>query len=708
MRHKKRLFSGLEVQNASPASVASLLKKSLSLTKDRVSAAAERSSARSRRQKHDARFWESVALRESLFNPGNPVLEKLFSLDKLRELYQSVRTPDATNIFNRILKKMDVACAVSESDLARVPATGATVVVANHPFGILDGILLGALLLKVRPDLKILTNYLLTGIPELDEYCIPLDPFVAQSRANKSESKPDSKSDSPARIASSVNQRGLRGACDWLRQGGMLLIFPAGEVAHLQWAKGITDPAWSTTAYRLARTADAAVLPVFIDGRNSVPFQLVGFVHPGLRTARLPKEFLQKSGSKIEVRIGSKLAVSSLPLPARNIKEDADRLVVGTEDVARRKSMASSAAVDGTEYLRWKTLLLANRTSKSHESAAKMPQIPFLNGAKLPPNPFKSAPEPLENAVPREVLQQEITQLPPSAFLESNEEYEVYCAKAEEAPQILREIGRLRELSFRAEGEGTGKSVDLDRFDPYYRHLFLWNRPKRELVGAYRLAKTTEILQQSGPDGLYTNTLFRFKPEFFDHLGPALELGRSFVRPEYQRQFAPLLLLWKAIGRYVAQNPENPVLFGAVSISNSYAPASRELMYQFFRAQFCAHLLSALVQPRRPFRSGRLKHWDIRAFNRLILDSEELSGSISEFESDGKGIPVLLKQYLKVGGQVLAFNVDGQFSDVLDGLIVVDLRKTGRKSLQRYLGSDGAESFLRHHSADTAMQASLQ
>src|SRR5256885_4994402 len=112
----------------------------------------------------------------------------------------------------------------------------------------------------------------------------------------------------------------------------------------------------------------------------------------------------------------------------------------------------------------------------------------------------------------------------------------------------------LRELSFRAEGEGTGKSVDLDRYDDYYTHLFVWNKPQKEIVGAYRLARTVDILPEFGVDGLYTNTLFRFKDDFFDLLGPAIELGRSFVRPEYQRQYAPLLLLWKAIGRYVALN----------------------------------------------------------------------------------------------------------------------------------------------------------
>jgi putative hemolysin len=607
-------------------------------------------------QAREADLWDSIALRNSLFSSLNPILEKVLSLDRLRELYRDVRGPDGTNIFNRILQKMQVTCAVSETDLSRVPATGATVVVANHPFGILDGILLGALLLRVRPDVKILTNYLLTGVPELDEYCIPLDPFVMGNPEG-------------------MNQRGLRGAMDWLRKGGMLVIYPAGEVAHFQWTKGVVDPEWNTTAYRLARSTASAVLPVFIDGRNSVPFQLVGFIHPRLRTARLPQEFLQKSGSRVEVRIGKPEKPGDRSQGTRNS---------GLQNLSSNRGRRSVDEA-GIEWLRWKTYVLANRATKSSKTVPKLPPLPFL-----------PAPKPLANAVSVDLLESEIARLHPSACLESSEEYAVYCANAAEIPEILREIGRLRELTFREVGEGTGKSVDLDRFDDYYCHLFVWNKANREIVGAYRLAKTTDILARYGAEGLYTNTLFRFKPGFFAKLGPAVELGRSFVRPEYQRQYAPLLLLWKAIGRYVVLNPENPVLFGAVSISNSYAPASRTLMFQFFQSQFAAHPLSGLVQPRHPFRSGRLKYWDINAFQRLIRDPDELSGSVSEFEFDGKGIPILLKQYLKVGGQVLAFNVDGRFSDVLDGLIVVDLRHTDRKTLQRYLGAEGATAFLRH------------
>lgn len=683
---------------------------------------------------------DSVVLRSTLFPSVNPVLAKLLSLDKVRDIYEATREPDGTNIFNRILKKMNVACSVSDSDLARVPATGACVVVANHPFGILDGILLGALLLRVRPDLKILTNYMLTGVPELDEYCIPLDPFgeKKQSALGTQQSATSTATAIPAGERAAVlsepepgcsNQRGLRGAKDWLNHGGMLLIFPAGEVAHLnpkQWAKGVTDPEWNTTAFRLARSTGACALPVFIDGRNSASFQLMGFVHPRLRTARLPKEFLRKQGAKVEIRIGKLEKLETLVSTVRgsgrvdgqsaraNAKtKDPSTPVTRAGESAREPSSAQDAKVgaiapakEGTEFLRWKTYLLANRASNSRAHASnpasedlKTGQIPFLPAAKLPLIPFLPAPEALADAVPVVQLEREIALLPSSACLENSEEYGVYCANAAEIPHILREIGRLRELSFRAEGEGTGKSVDLDRYDDYYTHLFVWNKPQKEIVGAYRLARTVDIRRRFGANGLYTNSLFRFKDGFFDLLGPGIELGRSFVRPEYQRQYAPLLLLWKAIGRYVALNPAHPVLFGAVSISNSYAPASRTLMYQFFQAQFATHPLAAMVQPRRPFRSARLKHWDISAFNRLVRDPEELSGSISEFEFDGKGIPILLRQYLKMGGEVLAFNVDGRFSDTLDGLIVVDLRNSDRKALQKYLGSEGAARFIEYHRA---------
>jgi putative hemolysin len=208
------------------------------------------------------------------------------------------------------------------------------------------------------------------------------------------------------------------------------------------------------------------------------------------------------------------------------------------------------------------------------------------------------------------------------------------------------------------------------------------------------------MIAQHGIKGLYTNTLFHYKAELFERMGPALELGRSFVRPEYQRQYAPLLMLWKAIAHFVAKHPETPVLFGAVSISNTYTHASRELICSFFETRMRQDELAGMVAPRRPFRPARLRRWDCRALCNALRDVEDLSNPIADVEIDGKGLPILLRQYAKVGGKFLGFNVDRKFSDVLDGLVVVDLRETEPAVLERYMGLEGVASFRKYHKVD--------
>jgi putative hemolysin len=227
--------------------------------------------------------------------------------------------------------------------------------------------------------------------------------------------------------------------------------------------------------------------------------------------------------------------------------------------------------------------------------------------------------------------------------------------------------------------------------------VLLWHKGKRELVGAYRAGNTAEILAERGVDGLYTSTLFRYDARLFEKIGPALELGRSFVRREYQRQYAPLLLLWKGIARLLATHAETPVLFGAVSISNDYSKASREMIYRFFEARLQEDELAGLIEPRRPYRPAGLRPWDCRAMCHALHDLEELSQPITDVETDGKGLPILLRQYAKIGGKLLGFNVDRKFSSVLDGLVVVDLRKTAPAVLERYMGREAAIQFRTRH-----------
>jgi putative hemolysin len=296
------------------------------------------------------------------------------------------------------------------------------------------------------------------------------------------------------------------------------------------------------------------------------------------------------------------------------------------------------------------------------------------------------------------LLNAEVEALAPDRCLVTSGLFRVLCAPASEIPRCLQEIGRLREVTFRAVGEGTGKSSDLDLFDPHYLHLFIWNTEAAELVGAYRLGLADEILALHGKRGLYTNSLFRCGPQVLRRINPAIELGRSFVRSEYQKSFSPLMLLWRGVGQFVVRNPRYAVLFGAVSISNRYAQLSRELMVDFLRLHRIDPALARYVKPRRPFRGRRLAMAD--EINSTHLHNvEELSQLLAQIESDGKGVPILLKQYLKLGGRLLGFNLDDQFADALDGLVVVDLRRTDIGVLNHYMGEDGAKTFLKYHAA---------
>jgi hypothetical protein len=247
----------------------------------------------------------------------------------------------------------------------------------------------------------------------------------------------------------------------------------------------------------------------------------------------------------------------------------------------------------------------------------------------------------------------------------------------------MREIGRAREVTFRAAGEETGKDLDLDIFDAHYTHLILWHKPSGCVAGSYRLAWTQDILPGSGVRGLYTSTLFRFAPAFFSALGPAVELGRSFISPEFQKDYAPLLLLWQAIGRSVAARPEAPVLFGPVSISADYSEASRQLIVEFLRKRRFRADLARWVSARRPFHSRLMRAAELRAVAACLDEVEDLSARINNIE-EHSGVPVLLRQYLWLGGRVAAFHVDRNFSDTLDGLLILDLREAPEKMLARY------------------------
>lgn len=575
--------------------------------------------------------------RGPLAAPINAALRKILHVDDLNRVYtQAQQSPGDPDLFQRILDQLDIRYRANPAELERIPRSGPAIVVANHPFGLAEGIILGALLARVRPDVKIMVNFMLGDCEELREHFILVNPFRA----------------------SRMNHLPLRDCVRWLSMGGMLAVFPAGEVSHLDLrAREVADPPWSDTVARLVRLSEAQALPVFFKGANSLSFQLLGVVHPRLRTLRIFHEMLAMRGREVEMRIGK---------PIRN---DALRQIGSDEAV--------------TVYLRARTYLLGS-------SEEKLKQRHTL----VLPRPTIRAPEPVAAETPREQIEAEVNSLAAECRLASFGDFEAVVADARRNPALLREVGRLREITFRAVGEGTNRELDLDRFDDYYEHLVLWHRADRRVAGAYRMASTAAILPRLGLQGLYTSTLFDFHPDFFARIGPALELGRSFVRQEYQRQLQSLTTLWKGIGAYVCRNPKHRVLFGPVSISNDYLPASRQVLAASLAASRPLAELQPLVRPKCPFRAEPIHGMRSEQAPIVIGDLDELSGIVADIEPDGKGIPVLIKQYLKLGGKLLGFNLDPAFSNALDGLIVVDLRQTSHSILERYLGKSEAAQFL--------------
>jgi len=578
-------------------------------------------------------------VKRAIFRAAKPVLERALGLSEIARRYRTRPEGASCEDFAAwTLKRFGVLVRLDADDLGRVPKTGPAIVVANHPFGAAEGMALGLELRRIRPDVKILANFMLGRIPELRDMFLFVDPF-----------------DRPG--SSRANAAALKRALQWIGQGGMLAVFPAGEVASFDLrSRRVVDPVWSATVAGLARRTDAPTIPVFIPGRNGFLFQTAGLLHPALRTALIPRELLGSEGRMVELRVGT-------PIPASRLAEFPD----------------DEGAI---AYVRARTEILAARdTTRAAPTAIQPRRTPARAAEVVPP-------------VDPALMAAEIGGLPEVDRLIDSDDLQVFVARAAAIPNVLREIGRLREVTFRDVGEGTGREIDLDAYDASYLHLFIWNRVTQEVVGAYRLGPTDEIVPAGGVEGLYTASLFRYDPKLFEAMGPALEMGRSWVRTEHQKSYVGLMLLWKGIGEFVGRHPRYATLFGPVSISAEYHSASQQLIVAFMERNRKMTDWATWVRPTNPFREPRSSAPPGPANLRNL---EDVSTFISEIEADQKGVPVLLKQYLKLEGRLLGYNVDPDFSNVLDVLIVVDLRRTASKILQRYLGRANLERFVAYH-----------
>ena len=299
-----------------------------------------------------------------------------------------------------------------------------------------------------------------------------------------------------------------------------------------------------------------------------------------------------------------------------------------------------------------------------------------------------------------EKMEREIAALPESCKMLSGEKISVYCAEAWQIKWTLVEIGRLREKTFREVGEGTGKSFDNDEFDQYYLHMFMWDSENRRIAGAYRIGRTDKIINSIGVQGLYASTLFKIRPELIERIAPALEMGRSFIVSEYQKKRSTLAILWRGIGEYLYRHPQYRTLYGPVSISTEYNSISKDLIVQFLSEKKTSEELAKFVKAKKPPKL-KLKNVDRQTLMSCASDIEHISALVSEIEFDNKGIPTLLKHYLKLDGELLAFNVDPEFGSCIDGLIMVDMLKTDPKLLKSYMGARQTIEYRKFHGLKT-------
>ncbi len=572
------------------------------------------------------------------------MVESCIGLRKLDKLYhdnfQSTDTPK--DFVKQGLELLDIDYQISQGNNTTIPEKGPLIIMANHPFGGVEGLVLVDLILKIRPDIKILTNQALSVFDSFNKICIDVD--VLNTCSNKKK-----------------NWLAFNEARNWIDTGGALLLFPSGEVASWQWKqKTVVEAPWQNTVARLAQKTQANILPVFFEGTNSTVFHSLGLIHKRMRTIWLIRELINKKGEKIRLRIGE---------------------VITQNDIA---SLDNKTVI--TNYLRLKTLLLGCQQEGAINSKSKIKVDNF------------SEQEHLKLTLDHARYQEDVEKLDKNQLLLEKNGMQIWYASSDRIPCLLQEIGRLREIAFRAAGEGSGKALDLDEFDKHYDHLFLWNIKKKELAGAYRIGKTDEIFAKKGLKGLYSHSLFGYEEQFLEKLSPCLEMGRSFIRQEYQKDLSSLLLLWRGIGAYMVKYPHYRILFGPVTISDDYCEISRQLITSCLTANNYDKNLASLINPATPYKITKKVPWTTSHLSG-INQVEMLSSLVKIIEGD-KGIPILIKQYLKLRGEFVGFNLDKDFCNALDGLIIVDISQIDRRTLNKYIGAEQAERYFSYHQAN--------
>ena len=543
-------------------------------------------------------------------------LDALLGIRQMNRLYQQHQMAGLPKeqFAQRLLDVMNISIDGIAQLQQRIPKSGPLVIASNHPFGGIEGVILSLVIGQVRPDLKVLANQGLKLFPELSDYFIFTNPL--------SEKNPK-------------NGPSLRTSKRHLQSGGALLIFPAGRVSYYQSEKQrISEHQWNRIVAHLTTKTGANYLSVFVSGSNSLLFYRLGRIYYRLRLLMLARELLNKRDSRIKIDCG--FAVPAGRFSAQRTSEE-------QAQVCRALSYAQDPA------WRW----------------------------QWPEDPVSEL-KPLAAPINRNILKTELASLPYDQCLLEHKDYQVFYGYQHQLPATVREIARLRELVFREHNEGSGEPLDTDNFDATYTQLFVVNRKTEKIIGAYRMGRTDLLLEKGDIKQLYLARMFKFSDNFVNQKAPCLELGRSFLIPEYQKSFQGLYLLWRGIGAFVCKYPQYRTLYGTVSLSKLYDPKSVALIKQ---------TLITPTQNVKPFTEFSFElHPELQELANTSDLKDDLSAFMASIEPDGKDIPVLAKHYMKLGARFHCLGIDSNFNDTPGLLLSVNLPDAPEKLLKLYMG----------------------
>lgn len=564
---------------------------------------------------------------DTLKMPGlASMLMELMKINQVNDLFAQAQPKQGPEFVDAILKGCGIEIEFDERELRHIPKDGAFIAIANHPYGGIEGLILLKILTMARPDAKLMANFLLKKIPNLSDYFIAVNPFE--------------------NVEHSSSISGLKNTLALLNNGTPIGIFPAGEVSTFKLEKReITDRLWHPVVGKIIAKAKVPVVPIYFHGNNGLLFNLLSMIHPALRTAKLPSELFNKQGQTIKLRIGKPIKIEDIPDNTNSAK---------ILNFLRAKTYALGAGLDEEKKL---------FNPRNLFKIKKLPEaiVPETSAAKL---------------------EKEVDGLRENYKVWTEKYYKVYITPTSQIPTVIREIGRLREITFREVGEGTNKATDLDEYDIYYHHLFIWDTEAKRIVGAYRIGLGDEIFYGVGKKGFYINELFKIKEQFTPVLKKSLELGRSWIRKEYQLKPLPLFLLWKGILKFVIDNPRYRYLIGPVSISNSFSQFSKSLIVDYINRNHFDHEMAQYVKPRKKFKVN-FENIDTDLLMSAGDSFKGLDNLISEVETHNMKVPVLLRQYLMLNANIISFNIDPKFADCLDGFLVLDLEKVPQDILEK-------------------------